>query len=64
MTNLEGTEQALVDAHHGASIVEFTAVVGGAEEGNQLSLGEELVSVLDYLVSTADQVHVVLLQKP
>ena len=30
-TNLEGAQQALVDTHHGSSIVEFTAVVGRAE---------------------------------
>ena len=62
-TNLEGAEQALVHAHHGAGIVELAAIVGGAEERHELTLGEELVAVLDDLVSTADEVHVVFLQE-
>jgi hypothetical protein len=31
LTYLEGAEQALVDAHHRTSVVEFTTVVGRAE---------------------------------
>lgn len=62
-TNLERAEQALVHAHHGAGIVKLAAVVGGAEERHELTLGEELVAVLDDLVSTADEVHVVFLQE-
>lgn len=30
-SNLEGTQQTLVDAHHGARVVELAAVVGRAE---------------------------------
>lgn len=63
LQNLEGAEQALVDTHHGASIVELAAVVGCAEQGDELALGEELVAVLDDLVGTTDEVHVVLLQE-
>jgi hypothetical protein len=62
--NLEGAQQTLVYTHHGASIVKLSAVVGSAEECDQLPLGKELVAVLDDLVGTADQVHVVLLQEP
>lgn len=62
-TDLEGAEQALVHAHHGASVVELAAVVGRAEQRNELALREELVAVLDDLVGSADQIHVVFLQE-
>lgn len=64
LENLEGAQQALVDAHHGACVVELAAVVGRGEESHELALAEELVAILDDLVSTADQIHVVLLQEP
>jgi hypothetical protein len=60
---LEGAEQALVDAHHCTSIVEFTTVVGCAKQRYKLALREEFVSVLHNLMSTADEVHVVFLQE-
>lgn len=63
LENLERAEQALVDAHHGTSIVEFTTVVGGAEERHQLALGEELIAVLNNLMGTANEIHVMLLQE-
>ena len=62
-TNLERTQQALVNAHHGTGIVEFATVVGSTEQGDQLALGEELVTVFHDLVRTANEVHVVLLQE-
>lgn len=62
-TNLERAEQALVDAHHGAGVVELAAVVWRAEKGHELALGEELVAVFHNLVGTADEIHVVLLQE-
>ena len=63
ITNLEGAEQTLVNAHHGTSIVKLSTVVGSTEQGNQLALGEEFVAVLDDLVGTADEIHVVLLEE-
>jgi hypothetical protein len=60
-TNLEGTQQALVDAHHGTSVVELATVVGGAEQSDQLPLGKELVAVFDNLMGSANEIHVVLL---
>jgi hypothetical protein len=63
MTDLERAEQTLVDAHHGTRIVKFSAVIRGAEESHKLALGEKLVSVFHNLVRTANEVHVVLLQK-
>ena len=35
---LEGAEQALVDAHHGTRIVEFTAIVRRTEKSDKLAL--------------------------
>lgn len=63
LQDLKAAEQALVNAHHGAGIVEFATIVGRAEECDQLALAEELVPVLDHLMSATDEVHVVLLQE-
>ena len=63
LQDLEGAEQALVNTHHGACIVKLSAVVGSTEEGDELALGEELVSIFDDLMSTADEIHVMLLQE-
>ena len=62
-TNLEGTQQALVDTHHGTGIVEFSTVVRCAEQSNQLTLRKEFVTILNNLVSSADEIHIVLLQE-
>lgn len=62
-TNLEGAEQTFIHAHHGTSVVELAAVVGGAEQRDELALRKELVAILDDLVGTADQVHVVFLEE-
>ena len=47
--DLEGAHESLVHTHHAAGVVELAAVVGGGEEGDELPLREELVSVLDNL---------------
>lgn len=62
-TNLERAEQTLVDAHHGTSIVEFSAVVRCTKQGDKLTFGEELVSVLNHLMGTTDEVHIMFLQE-
>jgi hypothetical protein len=62
-THLEGTQEALVDTHHGASIIEFTAVVRCAEERNQLPFREELVAVFHDLMGAANEIHVMLLKE-
>ena len=49
--------------HHGPQVPLDVAVVGSAEEGDQLTLGEELVPVLHHLVGPADQVEVVLVEE-
>lgn len=61
--DLERAQEALVNAHHGARIVEFSAVVWRTEQGHQLTLAEEFVAILDDLMRTTDEVHVVFLQE-
>lgn len=60
---LEGTQETLVHAHHGACIVKLPAVVRCAEQRDQLPLGEEFVTVLDDLVRAADEIHIVFLKE-
>jgi hypothetical protein len=61
LEDLERAQQALVDAHHGASIVKLAAVVGSTEKGDELAFREELVTIFDDLMSAADEIHVMLL---
>ena len=42
LQNLEGAHEGVVDGHHGAGVVELTAVVGGGEDGDELTTSEEL----------------------
>ena len=44
-------------------IVEFTAIVGGGEQGDQLPLGKELVAILDHLMGAANQVELMFPQE-
>lgn len=60
---LERTKKTLINAHHCSGVVELSAVVRRAEQRNQLSLREELVTVFDDLVCAAYEVHVVLLKE-
>ncbi len=48
-TYLERTHEGLVYAHHGSRVVKLPTVVWGREQGHQLSLRKELVSILDNL---------------
>ena len=60
---LERAQQALIDAHHSARVVELAAVVRRAEQRDQLPFREELVPVLDDLMRAADKIHIMLLQE-
>ena len=62
-TYLERAQQALVHAHHGSRIIEFSAVVGCTEECYELALREELVAIFYDLMCATDEIHVMLLQK-
>lgn len=44
-------------------VIKLSAVVGRREQCNQLTLGEELVAILDHLMGTTDQVEVMLCQE-
>jgi hypothetical protein len=46
-----------------ARATHFAAVIRSREQRDQLPLGKELVAVLNDLVGTADEVHVVLLEE-
>ena len=48
-TYLEWAHKSFINAHHAAGVIELPAVVGGGEQGHQLTLGEELVPVLNNL---------------
>lgn len=50
MQYLEWAHERLVDAHDGAGVVELAAEVWRWEEGDQLALGEKLVTVFDHLM--------------
>lgn len=63
LKNLETAHKGVINTHHSTSIIEFTAVVGSREEGDQLSLCEKLIAVFNDLMSTANKVNVVLLIK-
>ena len=63
LQNLKRAKQRLINTHHRASIVEFTAVVRRREQSDKLAFGEELVSILHHLMRTAYEIHVVFLQE-
>ena len=46
---LERTHECFINTHHTPSIVELPAVVGGREQGHQLTFCKELVAVLNNL---------------
>ena len=61
--DLERAHEGLVDGHHGTSVIELTAVVGSREEGDELALGEELVTVLNDLMGAADEIELLFLEE-
>merc|ERR1712070_544141 len=63
LEHLEAAHQRLVDRHHRSRVVKLAAVIRRAEKRDELTLGEELVPILDDLVRAANQVHVHLLQE-
>lgn len=61
--HLKTAHKGFVDAHHSASIVELAAIVRRGEQCNELSFGEKFVTVLDDLMRSAYQIHVVTIQE-
>lgn len=54
--DLEGAHERLVHRHHSAGVVKLAAIVWRREQGHELPLGKELVSIFDYLVSATYQI--------
>lgn len=63
MFYLETTHQSFIDAHHTAGVVEFSAIVWRGEQGDQLTLRKEFVTVFDNLMRSAYQIHIVAIQE-
>ncbi|GBE58997.1 ABC1 family protein, putative [Babesia ovata] len=63
LNNLERAHERLVDAHHGARVVELPAIIRGTKKRDQTSLGKKFVTVLHHLMGAADEVEFVLDQK-
>jgi hypothetical protein len=60
----EFAHEILVNIHYCCVIVEISAVILGAEYGNELLvLAEESISVFHHLMSTANQVKIMPLQE-
>ena len=60
---LERADEIFVDAHHGAAVVKFASVVGCGEDGDELTFGEEFVSVFNYLMCATDEVKAVFMEE-
>merc|ERR1719229_68317 len=60
---LKRAHQSLVYRHHCTRIVKFAAIVWCTEEGDQLALGEEFVSIFNNLMSSAYQIKIMLVQE-
>ena len=60
---MERADQILVNSHNGGSVVKLPAVVRSREDSHKLPFAEELVSILYNLVSSADEIQIMLFQK-
>lgn len=61
--NLEGTHQRFVNAHHGSRVVKLPTVVGSRKNSHQMSVCEKLISILHHLMTSTDQIQILVLQK-
>ena len=61
--HLKAALQILSHVHHSSRVVELSAVIRSAEDRHQAPVRLELVPVLYYLVSAADEVEVVSLEE-
>jgi len=57
--DFEGADQIFVYYHHGTIILEIAAIIWRREYCNELPLGKELIPVLDYLMSSTNQVELI-----
>ena len=49
-TYLERTEERFVHVHHGTCVVKLAAIVGRREDRDELTIREELITILDDLL--------------
>ena len=61
LEDLKAAHERLIDGHHRARVVKLAAVIRRTKQGHELASLEEFVAVLHDLVSTANQVDVMLL---
>merc|ERR1712048_787234 len=63
LENLETAHQGIVNRHHCTCVVEFATIVWRTEYRDQLAFREELVPVLNNLMRSNNEVHIMLLEK-
>jgi len=63
LQNLKRAHQSLIHRHHRSSIIEFSTVIRCREKGDELSFRKKFVAVFHHLVSSTNEVEVVLLQE-
>jgi hypothetical protein len=49
--DLKGTDQIRIDRHDGSSVIELATIIGSTEDGYQLTIRLELVTILDNLIN-------------
>lgn len=62
-THLKRTHEWIIDWHHSAGVVEFSAVIWSGEQRDQRAFGKELVAVFDDLVGPANQIQVMAVEE-
>lgn len=55
--DLEGAHQSIRHRHHRPRVIKLSAVIGRREDGDQLAVGLELVTVLHHLMRATHQVQ-------
>lgn len=55
---MEGTDQVFVNVHKRSIILELSTVIGCRKDRDQFSFPEKLISLLDNLMSSTDQVDI------
>lgn len=59
----KAAQEIFIDAHDGTKVIKFTAIVWRRKHGDKCAIVEELVSVLNDHVCSANQIQVVLRQE-
>lgn len=53
----EATSQVLSHFHQAPVVFKHSAVVGGAEDGHQLPIGEELIAIINHKMTSANEIN-------